>query len=111
MPPNVTASSLGAVVAAVVAEAVVEPKRLGAAEVLAAVLVFPNKLVVPEPPRVRVEPAAAVAPPREVFPKREVVLVVVVGFDADKFPNSPEGKKFLMQNSKYFRWREECLII
>ena len=73
----------------------VEPKRLGAAEVLAAVLVFPNKLVVPEPPRVRVElPAAAVAPPRVVLPKREVVLVVVVGFDADKFPNRPEVKSF-----------------
>lgn len=89
IPPNVTESSLGGVVVAVVAGAAVEPKRLGAAAVLPAVLVFPNKLV-PELPSVRAElPAAAVVPPRDVFPNSEVVLVVVVGFDADKFPNNP----------------------
>ena len=87
IPPSVTASSLGAVVAA--GAAAVVPNKLGAAE-LVAVFVFPNKLV-PEPPRLRVEPvgAAGVAE-SEVFPNREVVLVVVAGFDVARFPNSPE---------------------
>ena len=99
IPPNVTASSLGAGAAAGAAAGV--PNKLGAgAAKLAGELVLPNKLGA-VPPRVKVDPVeAAGAAASELLPNNEVVLVVVAGLAADKFPNKPGRLRKFKQDNK-----------